>query len=154
MQCCNRLCTEAAGSPGKPGGFQDLARQSLAWPDLVLAIGPLWEGGQTRCPPRSFLTHISMKYYITLQVNWVTNISCLLYKMLKEGQTVSSVTVLSLMSKCILKLIAVYQLADQNESSVMTLLELTIPDLNLSFRQSGFHSMYIRFSLSTPPSFL
>ena len=134
------------------GGFQDLARQSLAWLDLVLAIGPLW--GQTRCPPRSLLTNISMKYYNTLQVNCVTNISCLLYKMQKGGQIVSNVTVLLLISKCILKLIAVYQLADQNESLVMTPLELTVPNPTLSFRQSGFHSMYIRFSLSTPPSFL
>lgn len=51
---------------------------------------------------------------------------------------------------CILKLTATYQHADQNESLVMTLLELTTPDLKLFFQQAGFHSMCIRFSLSIP----
>jgi len=78
------------------GGFQDLARQSLAWRDLVVAIGPLWEGGQTRCPLRSLLVNISKKYYNTLQVKWVTSSSYLLHKMQKWGKTVSSDTVLQI----------------------------------------------------------
>lgn len=74
--------------------------------------------------------------------------------MQKGEQTVSSVTVLLLISKCILRLIAVYQIVDQNESLVMTLLELTLPDLNLPFHCQDFTACVLDFCLSTPPSFL
>ena len=62
----------------------------------MLAIGPLWEGGQTRCPLKSLLTSISMKYYNTLQVNSVSNVSCLLNKTQAGGQIVSGAAVLLL----------------------------------------------------------
>lgn len=124
--------------------FHDLPTWHSAGHRLIL------DEGQARCPPRSLLTKNSMKY-CTLHVNWVKNVNCLSYKMLK-GQILSSVTFFSYLH--VLMLITVYQLVEQNESLVRMMLALAISDLSLSFWPSGFHSVNIRLGLSTPPSVL